>query len=334
MKCRTRSTTRFCDNPLVTGDPNIRFYAGAPLVTPDGLAIGTLCVIDRTPRQLTPEQRGALAVLGRQLVRQFELRLAARRVQERTAQLEAANRELESFSYSVSHDLRAPLRHIDGYLEMLLEGTRGQLVEQSQRYLKMIAQASRQMNQLIDDLLAFSRMNHADMREAPVDLGVLVRETIDSLKMDTEGRHIAWQVASLPRVVGDTAMLRQVLANLLGNAVKYTGPREAAQIEIGSAGEENGRVVLFVRDNGVGFDMQHADKLFGVFQRLHRADEFEGTGIGLASVRRIIERHGGRVWAEGKTGAGATFYFTLKRSAPGQTPMKGASSHVPREVGS
>jgi light-regulated signal transduction histidine kinase (bacteriophytochrome) len=168
------------------------------------------------------------------------------------------------------------------------------------------------MGDLIDDLLEFSRMGRAEMREASVDLDALVREAISQLEMATEGRNIAWQVPSLPRVVGDAPMLRQVFANLLGNAVKYSQPRAAAQIEIGCAGEEDGRAIMFVRDNGVGFDMRYADKLFGVFQRLHRADEFEGTGIGLASMRRIIDRHGGRVWAEGKPGAGATFYFTLR----------------------
>ncbi|UUZ68911.1 response regulator [Polaromonas sp. P2-4] len=240
-----------------------------------------------------------------------------RQVEQRTAALVAANGELESFSYSVSHDLRAPLRHIDGYIELLVADSASTLSSEGRRHLKVITDASRQMGDLIDDLLEFSRMGRAEMGESSVDLDALAREAISQLEMATEGRNIAWQISPLPQVVGDAAMLRQVLANLLGNALKYTGPREAAQIEIGSAGEEDGRVIVFVRDNGVGFDMQYADKLFGVFQRLHRADEFEGTGIGLASVRRIIERHGGRVWAEGKLGEGATFYFTLKRSAAG-----------------
>ncbi|UUZ77177.1 hypothetical protein LP414_07650 [Polaromonas sp. P1(28)-13] len=176
------------------------------------------------------------------------------------------------------------------------------------------------MGDLIDDLLEFSRMNRAEMVESSVDLDSLVREAIGKLEMATEGRNIAWQVPSLPRVVGDATMFRQVFANLLGNAVKYTRPRAAALIEIGCAGEEDGRVIVFVRDNGVGFDMQYADKLFGVFQRLHRADEFEGTGIGLANVRRIIARHGGRVWAEGKPGEGATFYFTLRPTESAHQP--------------
>ncbi|OGA44447.1 MAG: hypothetical protein A3F74_15640 [Betaproteobacteria bacterium RIFCSPLOWO2_12_FULL_62_58] len=237
-----------------------------------------------------------------------------RRVEERTAALEAANQELESFSYSVSHDLRAPLRHIEGYVAMLIEDTEGKLSPEAQRYLEVIVDASRHMGRLIDDLLAFSRTGRAEMHESSVELDALVREAIRDLEMATRGRNIGWTIAPLPAVTGDRAMLKQALANLLGNAVKYTRPRDPAQIEMGCAGEEDGRFILFVRDNGVGFDMQYADKLFGVFQRLHRADEFEGTGIGLANVRRIIARHGGRIWAEGKTGEGATFYFTMKPS--------------------
>jgi len=222
-----------------------------------------------------------------------------------------ANEELESFSYSVSHDLRAPLRHINGYIEMLLKVTRGQLAEEPQRYLKVIADTSRQMGDLIGALLEFSRTGRTEMRETSVELDALVREAIHNLERATAGRNISWHIASLPRVVGDPAMLKQVFANLLGNAVKYTGTRDAAQIEIGCAGEDEGQVILFVRDNGVGFDMKYADKLFGVFQRLHGTDEFEGSGVGLANVRRIIARHGGRTWAEGKPGEGATFYFSL-----------------------
>lgn len=170
------------------------------------------------------------------------------------------------------------------------------------------------MGQLIDDLLAFSRMGRIEMSEGLVELNTLLQEALHGLEPTTQNRNIEWKIAPLPVVTGDAAVLRQVLVNLVGNAVKYTRPRDPAHIEIGTAGEEDGRLVLFVRDNGVGFDMQYAHKLFGVFQRLHRADEFEGTGIGLANVRRIVARHGGRVWAESKPGQGSTFYFTLKRS--------------------
>ena len=234
------------------------------------------------------------------------------RVQERTAQFQEANKELEAFSYSVSHDLRAPLRHVQGYVDMLTREAESQVSEKGRRFLRTIADASREMGVLIDDLLAFSRMGRAQMAETRVNLDALVREALPGLETATPERNIVWKVPPLPAVLGDPAMLKLVFANLLGNAVKYTRPRDPAQIEIGCAGTEDGRVILFVRDNGVGFDPQYAHKLFGVFQRLHRADEFEGTGIGLANVRRIITRHGGRTWAEGKLNEGATFYFTLK----------------------
>jgi PAS domain S-box-containing protein len=236
------------------------------------------------------------------------------RVRERTAELEAANQELGAFSYSVSHDLRAPLRHVQGYVDMLAREVGGQLSEKGRRYMTTIADASREMGVLIDDLLAFSRMGHAEMIETSVNLDKLVQDTLRDLEPATRERNIVWKIPPLPAVQADPAMLKLVLINLLGNAVKFTRPREPAQIEMGSAGTEDGRVIFFVRDNGVGFDPQYAHKLFGVFQRLHRADEFEGTGIGLASVRRIIARHGGRTWAEGKLNEGATFYFTLKAS--------------------
>jgi light-regulated signal transduction histidine kinase (bacteriophytochrome) len=236
------------------------------------------------------------------------------RVVERTAQLEEANNELESFSYSVSHDLRAPLRHVQGFVEMLRKEADGQLSDKAQRYLGTIAKASSEMGHLIDDLLAFSRLGRAEIRASRVDLDELVQDTIRGLEMATTGRRIVWQMAPLGPVVGDPSLLKPVLANLVGNAVKYSCMRDPAVIDIGCAGEEEGRVILFVRDNGAGFDMQYAHKLFGVFQRLHRTEEFEGTGIGLATVRRIVARHGGRVWAEGAVNEGATFYFTLKPS--------------------
>jgi signal transduction histidine kinase len=242
------------------------------------------------------------------------------RVHERTAQLEAANRELESFSYSVSHDLRAPLRHVHGYVEMLKRSAEGQLGEKAQRYLQTIGDASVEMGQLIDDLLEFSRVGRVELRENPVELRHLVDETIRGLEMATQGRTIDWKIGPLPTVLGDPATLKQVFANLIGNAIKYTQKRDRAEIEIGSTGQKEGRVILFVRDNGAGFDMQYAHKLFGVFQRLHRAEEFEGTGIGLATVRRVVQRHGGETWAQGALEKGATFYFTLKLANESQHP--------------
>ena len=232
-------------------------------------------------------------------------------LEHRATEVEAANKELESFSYSVSHDLRAPLRHINGYAEMLGEDAASTFSSEARRYLQVIADASGQMGQLIDDLLEFSRMGRVEMRQTIVALDSVVREALRSLEMSTRARDIVWTVAPLPAVTGDPALLKLVFANLLGNAVKYTRLRDVARIEIGEAGEEGGRSIIFVRDNGAGFDMKYADKLFGVFQRLHRAEEFEGTGVGLANVRRIIARHGGRVWAVAAPDNGATFFFTL-----------------------
>jgi PAS domain S-box-containing protein len=220
--------------------------------------------------------------------------------------------ELEAFSYSVSHDLRAPLRHIHGYVAMLREATAGQLSEKAQHYLTTITEASVEMGTLIEGLLAFSRVGRAEIRGASVDLNGLVQDVVRGLEMAAKDRPIIWQIAPLPRVIGDASLLKQVLTNLVDNAIKYSRTRDPARIEVGSAGEEAGRVTLFVRDNGVGFDMQYTDKLFGVFQRLHRPEEFEGTGIGLATVRRIVGRHGGRVWAEAAVNEGATFYCTLE----------------------
>ncbi len=233
-------------------------------------------------------------------------------LERRAAQLDAANKELEAFSYSVSHDLRAPLRHVQGYAEMLQQATEGKLPADAERYLKIIHKAGQDMGQLIDDLLAFCRTGRTEMREGTAPLNPLIADVIRGQELSIKDRNVEWKIASLPMVVGDAALLKQVLANLVGNAVKYSRQRDPAVIEIGQAGEEEGRGIFFVRDNGAGFNMDYAEKLFGVFQRLHRAEEFEGTGIGLATVRRIIARHGGRTWAEGEVNKGATFYFTLK----------------------
>ena len=248
----------------------------------------------------------------RTLNQELEQRVAAR-----TAQLEASNKELEAFSYSVSHDMRAPLRHIDGFLELLHKRIAESLDAQSQHYMDTIADSARRMGLLIDDLLSFSRMGRHELSTQPVDLVSLVREVIQELQPETEGRNIHWQIADLPIVNGDRAMLRVVLVNLLANAIKFTRPRAQAEIEIGCRPGAGSDGVIFVRDNGVGFDMQYADKLFGVFQRLHRTEDFEGTGIGLANVRRIINRHGGRTWAEGQVNQGATFYFALPQKSHG-----------------
>ncbi|HWQ33675.1 MAG TPA: PAS domain S-box protein [Blastocatellia bacterium] len=232
------------------------------------------------------------------------------RVIERTAQLQAANRELEAFSYSVSHDLRAPLRHITGFANLLL-GEAGALSESGQRHLSIIVDSARRMASLIDDLLTFSRLGRTEMRRIPVDLNQLVREAQRELQPAVAGREIIWTIHQLPETAGDPSLLRQVFVNLLSNALKYSRTRHPARIEIGEVPAQSDEIVVFVRDNGVGFDMEYADKLFGLFQRLHSAKDFEGTGIGLANVQRIIQRHGGHIWAEGAVDQGATFFFSL-----------------------
>jgi light-regulated signal transduction histidine kinase (bacteriophytochrome) len=243
------------------------------------------------------------------------------RVVERTAQLETANGELEAFSYSVSHDLRAPLRHVMGFVELLQKDAGPSLSEQSLRHLTTISEAAKQMGNLIDDLLDFSRIGRAEMQRTDVNLDELVRETLDDFKAKIKGRNIVWKIHALPPVRADRALLRLVLVNLISNAVKFTGTRTEAKIEIGCAPTENDETVIFIRDNGAGFDPRYTHKLFGVFQRLHSQDQFEGTGIGLANVQRIIQRHGGRAWAEGVVDGGATFYFSIPKQ------IKGTNGH-------
>jgi PAS domain S-box-containing protein len=234
-------------------------------------------------------------------------------LKKRSAELETINRELEAFSYSVSHDLRAPLRHIVGYGEMLQKHSGSLLDQEGSRFMTAILNAARRMGNLIDDLLAFSRIARADTQMTMVDLNRLLKEVVEELQPDTHGRDIAWRLAALPVVHGDRSMLRLALVNLLSNAVKFTRTRPRAEIEVGCTEGTDDTVVVFVRDNGVGFNMKYADKLFRVFQRLHQQEAFEGSGIGLATVRRIISRHSGSVWAEGRKDDGAVFYFSVPR---------------------
>jgi len=232
------------------------------------------------------------------------------RVRERTAELEAANQELEAFSSSVSHDLRGPLHVIDGFSTMLEESDDSILGPQGLKYLQRIHKSVQDMAVIIESLLNLSRLGRRELKKKPTRLNEIVESVLSDLKTEIRGRQIEWRVGDLPLVECDQGLIRQVLVNLIGNSIKYTRPRDVAVIEIGETAVD-GEQVLFVRDNGAGFDMKHADKLFGAFQRLHRQEEFEGTGVGLATVRRILHRHGGRIWAQAEADKGATFYFTL-----------------------
>jgi light-regulated signal transduction histidine kinase (bacteriophytochrome) len=232
------------------------------------------------------------------------------RAEQARVLLEAVNRELEAFSYSVSHDLRAPLRAISGFAQAVVEDYAPRLDDEGKRFLGLIQDNAHRMGQLIDDLLTFSRLGRQQLMESQIDMGALAHGVFEELVAQAPGRQIQFVVRSLPPALGDKAMIRQVLANLLSNAIKFTRPRPEAVIEFGYAAQPD-QGAYYVRDNGVGFDMQYVGKLFGVFQRLHSVAEFEGTGVGLAIIYRIITRHGGRVWAAGEVNKGATFYFTL-----------------------
>ena len=262
------------------------------------------------------------------------------RVVERTAQLETANKELEAFSYSVSHDLRAPLRHIGGFSKMLVEEFGSTLDPTAQHYLDRIQSGTQKMGMLVDELLSLARVGRQALNRQPARLNAIVAEVIAILQPEREGRSVEWVVADLPVVECDPVLVKQVFQNLLANALKFTRPRvgtdgsaqaetpaptPCAVIEVGHK-EDEGQLVIMVRDNGVGFNMKYVDKLFGVFQRLHRAEDFEGTGIGLATVQRIVQKHGGRVWADAELGKGATFYFTLTAAKQIESKSNGATA--------
>src|SRR6202795_2947684 len=246
--------------------------------------------------------------------REDEIRKLNHELGKRAAELEATNKELESFAYSVSHDLRAPLRHMVGYSELLQRQASSLLDEKSQRFIRTILDSAKRMGNLIDDLLAFSRIGRAETKKTAVDLEQLVKEVVAEIGQETKGRDIAWKIGALPVCYGDRSMLRVVVVNLVSNAVKFTCMRRPAEIEIGCVDRNKKEVEVLVTDNGADFHMQYVHKLFGLFQRLHLPEQFEGTGIGLATVQRIIHRHGGEVWGEGAVDQGATFYFSLPKT--------------------
>ena len=293
-----------------------------PLVSGEKL-IGAMNLGWGDPRAFTPEELEIASEVADEItiaIEQVRLRQETKqyanelekRVEERTAQLLASNKELEAFSYSVSHDLRAPLRHINGYISILTKHLQDKLSEKEKHYFDTISESAHQMGVLIDDLLHFSRTGRQELKLTNLDMNVVIHDAMQVIKHESLGRGIKWEVAELPQVVGDYALLRLVWLNLLSNAVKFSRANVATLIEVGYV-DDNNEFVFFVRDNGVGFDMQYAQKLFGVFERLHSAQEFEGTGIGLANVRRIILRHNGRTWAEAEIDKGATFYFSLPK---------------------
>jgi light-regulated signal transduction histidine kinase (bacteriophytochrome) len=255
--------------------------------------------------RLTDEMKNQLAA------QESALNAARDELKRNKARLDAVTAELESFSYSVSHDLRAPLRHLQGFAQALREDCADSLDPEAQGYLTHLTEAAQQMNSLINDILTFSRLSKQALQESEVDFAQLVTEVIKELKPQQGSRKIEWVVQALPVVRGDLVMLRQVWTNLISNAIKFSRNAKCARIEIGCQKPSGSEQIFFVRDNGAGFDMNYYQKLFGLFQRLHRRDHFEGAGLGLANVRRIVDRHGGRTWAEGKIDEGATFYFSL-----------------------
>lgn len=325
-----RDASRLYADDALLVQMGIESCFGTPLIASDGTMMGLLSVMDTRPMALTRWTAPILGVFAARVAVELERKAALdslhalnasleQRVQARTLALEAANLELEAFAYSVSHDLRAPLRAIDGFSLALLEDYGATLDETARGYLQRVRVGTRNMAALIDDLLRLSRISQAPLQPADVDLSAMAHEIAARLRQHAPARSVRVEIVPGLRVQGDPGLLRILLDNLLDNAWKYTGTTAAAHIVFDTA-EQAGESVFRVRDNGVGFDMKLADKLFGAFQRMHRQDEFEGHGVGLATVRRIVHRHGGQVWAHAEPGRGATFHFTLGQAAPAGAP--------------
>ncbi len=302
---------------LVVSAADIPFYIAFTLLA------SLVAWFSATRRRIEEELRSSRDLLRNEVaertLREQEIRTLNDALAERSKALQATNQELEAFAYSVSHDLRAPTRHIVGFTELLLKGAGAVLSDRSRQHAAMILESAQRMGTLVDDLLEFSRIGRVDTRKTMVGVQQIVQEAMSEVARQIDGRDIEWRIGPLPLVYADRAMLRVVLVNLISNAVKFTGTRARAVIEIGSTEPDPEHVVIRIRDNGVGFDMKYVGKLFGVFQRLHAMEAFEGTGIGLATVQRVVHRHGGRIWAEAAIEQGATFYFSLPKSA-GATP--------------
>jgi signal transduction histidine kinase len=305
-----------------TGHPRLTSFLGVPLRYAGGVT-GMIALANKASGYTLADQQDVEA-LSEAFVEALNRRRSEKKIDElndelqrHIRQVEATNKELEAFSYSVSHDLRAPLRHITGFVELLTKRDLGGLDEKSRHYLQVISEAAQKMGTLIDDLLAFSRMGRAELLRTRFDFAALVEGVVSELAPGSQEREVEWEIAPLPMVEGDRAMLRLVMVNLISNALKFSRTRSLARIQIGTIDDQPAETLFYVRDNGVGFDMRYQDKLFGLFQRLHDTEEFEGTGVGLANVQRIIHRHGGRTWAEGEVDGGATFWFALPKTKEG-----------------